>query len=307
VQLDAGVEQYLYALRHLRRASVHSLDAAARDLRRFHAFAEGQGAAGVADIDVHLVRRFVADCAWAGHKPASIARYLSSVRSLYQWLIEEGHTQRNPAQGVRAPKAERRLPRTLSREQAGTLAETSASDQSPIACRDRAIVELLYSSGLRLSELASLDLLDLEQSGELRVTGKGGKTRVVPVGRMAREALVAWCRQRAHLARDGETALFVSARGTRLSRRAIQQRLADRAQGAGLGVRVHPHRLRHAFATHMLEGSGDLRAVQELLGHASLSSTQIYTQLDFDHLARVYRDAHPRARRRPPPSEEDNA
>lgn len=305
MKLEAGIEGYLHLLR-LRRASVHSMDAASRDLARFRTFAEGQGIDQVADVDVHLIRRFVADCAWAGRKPTSIARYLSSVRSFYQWLIEEGNAQRNPAQGVRAPKAERRLPRTLSREQAGALIETGSEDHSAIACRDRAIVELFYSSGLRLSELAALALHDLEQSGELRVTGKGGKTRVVPVGRMAREALAAWCRQRPTLARDGVTALFVSTRGGPLSRRAIQQRLADRARGAGLGVRVHPHRLRHAFATHMLEASSDLRAVQELLGHASLSSTQIYTQLDFDHLARVYRDAHPRARRRTPP-DEDNA
>ena len=298
MNLAAGGAEYLHALRHLRRASPHSVAAAERDLARFGAFAEGQGVSTVGQVDVHLVRRFVADCAWAGHKPTSIARYLSSVRSFYQWLIETGVAERNPAQGVRAPKAQKRLPRTLSREQAGAMVEAEPDDHSPIACRDRAIVELFYSSGLRLSELAAIDLHDLDPGGELRVTGKGGKTRIVPVGRLAREALRAWCRQRPSLAQPGEAALFVSSRGGRLSRRSIQQRLAQRAQRAGLGVRVHPHRLRHAFATHMLEGSGDLRAVQELLGHASLSSTQIYTQLDFDHLARVYRDAHPRARRK---------
>lgn len=297
MRIDAAVERYLQALQHLRRGSPHSLSAARRDLDAFRAFAAEHGVETVAAVDVHLLRRYVAQRSQAGHKPASIQRYLSSIRSFYAWLMDEDLAVANPAQGLRAPRGEKRLPRTLTREQAGALAEHAPAADDALAARDRAVVELLYSSGLRLAELAALDVQDLAAGDELRVLGKGGKTRVVPVGSEAREALAAWLRRRGDLAAADCPALFVSSRGTRLSRRAIQQRLARRAGDAGVGVPVHPHRLRHAFATHMLEGSGDLRAVQELLGHASLSSTQIYTQLDFDHLARVYRGAHPRARR----------
>lgn len=298
MRIAAAVARYLQALQHLRRASPHSLSAARRDLDAFRAFAAEHGVETVQAVDVHLLRRYVAQRSQAGHKPASIQRYLSSIRSFYAWLMDEDLAAANPAQGLRAPRGEKRLPRTLTREQAGALAEhVPAAAADALAARDRALVELLYSSGLRLAELAALDIRDLAAGDELRVLGKGGKTRVVPVGAEARMALAAWLKRRGELAASDCPALFVSSRGTRLSRRAIQQRLARRAIDAGLGVPVHPHRLRHAFATHMLEGSGDLRAVQELLGHASLSSTQIYTQLDFDHLAKVYRGAHPRARR----------
>ncbi|MGB0213673.1 tyrosine recombinase XerC [Algiphilus sp.] len=299
MELAAAVDGYLHALQHLRRASPHSVAAARRDLDAFRRFAADHGATATEAVDVHLLRRYVATGTRDGYKASSMARFLSSIRGFYAWLMDEGVADANPAQGLRAPRGEKRLPRTLTREQAGTLAEVAPEDDGPLACRDRALVELFYSSGLRLSELAALDLDDLRARDELRVLGKGAKTRVVPVGREAQRALAAWVRLRGRLARTDCPALFVSSRGTRLSRRAIQQRMALRARQAGLGVPVHPHRLRHAFATHMLEGSGDLRAVQELLGHASLSSTQIYTQLDFDHLARVYRGAHPRARRRP--------
>ena len=300
MRIAAAVERYLQALQHLRRGSPHSLSAARRDLDAFRAFATEHGIETVAAVDVHLLRRYVAQRSQAGHKPASIQRYLSSIRSFYAWLMDEDLAAATPAQGLRAPRGEKRLPRTLTREQAGALAEHAPAADDALAARDRAVVELLYSSGLRLAELAALDVQDLAAGDELRVLGKGGKTRVVPVGAEARAALAAWQKRRGELAAADCPALFVSARGTRLSRRAIQQRLARRAGEAGLGVPVHPHRLRHAFATHMLEGSGDLRAVQELLGHASLSSTQIYTQLDFDHLAKVYRGAHPRARRSGP-------
>lgn len=298
MQLKAAVARYLHELQHLRRSAMHTLSAARRDLDAFCAFADDLDVTTVAGVDVHLLRRYVASQSEAGRKPASIARYLSSIRSFYAWLIDAGLADANPAQGLRAPRGEKRLPRTLSREQAGALAEHAPAAEDALAARDRAITELLYSSGLRLAELAALDVSDLAAGDELRVLGKGGKTRVVPVGAAARDALGAWLRWRGQTAAADCAALFVSKRGGRLSRRAIQQRLGHRAHAAALGVPVHPHRLRHAFATHMLEGSGDLRAVQELLGHASLSSTQIYTQLDFDHLSRVYRGAHPRARRR---------
>jgi integrase/recombinase XerC len=190
------------------------------------------------------------------------------------------------------------LPKTLTKEDAARLVEAPA-DEAGIATRDRAILELFYSSGLRLAELHGLDCDAFESDlSEVRVTGKGSRTRIVPVGRKAREALRAWLRERGDHAGPGEAALFVSRRGTRLSRNSIGARLSYWARRAGLGVRVHPHRLRHSFATHLLEESGDLRAVQELLGHASISTTQVYTHLDFAHLARIYDSAHPRARRK---------
>lgn len=300
--LRAATEAYVETLRR-RRASAHSLAATQRDLQAFADFIERDGVpVAVTVVDVHAVRAFVAHCRRAERAASSIARYLSSVRGLYRWLADEGQVAVNPAQGVRPPKLAKRLPRTLSREQAAALAEfpvsPGAAAGEPLALRDRALVELFYSSGLRLAELCALDADDLTaEAEEVRVLGKGGKTRIVPVGRLAREALAAWRRCRGALAAPDEPALFVSQRGRRLSARSVQQRIAARAREAGLGVHVHPHRLRHAFATHVLESSQDLRAVQELLGHASLSSTQIYTQLDFDHLSKVYRGAHPRARR----------
>lgn len=300
MELAAAVARYLHALQHLRRGSPHSVSAARRDLEAFCAFADEYDVGETSAVDVHLLRRYVASLSAAGRKPASIQRYLSSIRGFYAWLMDEGLATANPAQGLRAPRGEKRLPRTLTREQAGALADHAPEAEDALSARDRAITELLYSSGLRLAELAALDVQDLAAGDELRVLGKGGKTRIVPVGRVARDALAVWLRWRGQLAAADCKALFVSARGGRLSHRAIQQRLERRARDTALGVPVHPHRLRHAFATHMLEGSGDLRAVQELLGHASLSSTQIYTQLDFDHLAKVYRGAHPRARRRHP-------
>jgi integrase/recombinase XerC len=296
MQLSAAIPLYLEEQRLSRRASRHTVSATQRDLLAFAGFAAAQGIDDIAGVDVHLLRRYVADCHRRGRLPVSIQRYLSSLRGFYRFLLGRGLVAGNPVQGVRAPRGDRLLPKTLSREQAGALAD--APTEGELDLRDRAMIELLYGSGLRLMELAALDVADLEAGmEELRVAGKGAKTRIVPVGREAREALVAWRRVRGNHARAGEPALFVSARGGRLSHRAIQQRLKQRAQVAGLGVNVHPHRLRHAFATHVLESSADLRAVQELLGHASLSTTQIYTRLDFDHLAKVYREAHPRARR----------
>jgi integrase/recombinase XerC len=251
-----------------------------------------------AQLDAHHVRGYVAWLRRQKRGGATLKRHLSSLRGLFRHLVDRGELKANPAIDVRAPKQAQPLPKTLSKEDAIRLVEAPHDDT--LAARDRAILELFYSSGLRLAELQGLDLDAFESDfSEVRVTGKGRRTRIVPVGKKAREALRAWLMERADLADAGEQALFVSHRGTRLSRGSIQSRLAHWARRAGLGVRVHPHRLRHSFATHLLEESGDLRAVQELLGHASIATTQVYTHLDFAHLARIYDAAHPRARRKP--------
>jgi integrase/recombinase XerC len=257
------------------------------------------------------VRRFAARLHGRGLAPASLARLLSAWRSFYRWLGQRQEVTVNPVVGVRAPRRARRLPKALPVDQAVRLV-SQAPEDGALALRDKAMVELLYSSGLRLAELVSLDWrafgaeggqaasvswIDLPQR-EVVVTGKGGKQRQVPLGAAAARALQAWLAVRGTLARLEPRALFVSARGTRLAPRSVQQRLEQLARRLGLGVHVHPHVLRHSMASHVLQSSGDLRAVQELLGHANISTTQIYTQLDWQHLAKVYDAAHPRARRK---------
>jgi integrase/recombinase XerC len=226
-----------------------------------------------------------------------VQRRLSAARSFFEYLLREGVVERNPAVDIAAPKSDKRLPATVDADRMARLLET-AGDET-LTLRDRALMELLYSSGLRLSELVGLDVADLDLADRtVRVTGKGGKTRVVPVGRHAVAALSRWLRRRTDLARPGEQALFLSERKARMSARAVQARVSHWAMRQGVGVKMHPHVFRPSFATHLLESSGDLRAVQELLGHADVSTTQVYTHLDFAHLARVYDQAHPRARRR---------
>lgn len=246
------------------------------------------------------VRRFVARLHAGGLSGRTLALTLSAWRGLYHWLSRHHGHGVNPARGVRAPKSPKPLPKALSVEQAQQLLEGAAPD-GPEAARDRAMFELLYSSGLRLAELIALDLddgrLDLRQ-GEVTVTGKGSKTRTVPVGSRAREALRDWMKARTQLARPGERALFVGARGNRIAPGAVQARLRAWALRQGLGAGVHPHMLRHSFASHVLQSSQDLRAVQEMLGHASIATTQVYTHLDFQALAKVYDAAHPRARKK---------
>ena len=228
----------------------------------------------------------------------SLARMLSAWRALYRWLLDrDRRLEEDPTAGLKPPKSARRLPSALSPEEASKLVEIAADD--PLATRDRAILELAYSSGLRLSELSGLDVARVDfATGEARVLGKGAKERVVPVGRAALEALRAWLPVRAALAPAHEAALFVGRGGSRLSPRAIESRLAAWAVKRGLDRHVHPHMLRHSFASHLLQSSGDLRAVQELLGHASIASTQVYTHLDLQALAKVYDAAHPRAKRK---------
>lgn len=292
-----AVTDFLKYLQNERRASAHTVENYRRDLQRLLRFCAQSERADWATLTTPDMRQFVAALHHARLAPKSIQRILSATRSFYRFLLREGLARRNPAVGVPAPRAPRRLPKALSTDEAVRLVE--AGGDGPIAQRDRAMLELFYSSGLRLSELAGLDLADLDFGESLvRVTGKGAKERVLPVGAAALNAVQVWLRERAGLAATSEPALFVSQHGRRLSVRAIEQRVAVCARRQGLGQHVHPHMLRHSFASHLLESSGDLRAVQELLGHANLSTTQIYTHLDFQHLARVYDQAHPRARRK---------
>ena len=272
-----------------RRSSPNTLAAYARDLRRFadEAGETPSRAIGTADI-----RRFAACLHARGLSPRSIARHLSSVRGLFTFLVGRGTVGANPASGVRAPKLRPRLPKTLDVDQTATLFTSAAT--TPIEIRDRAIAELFYSSGLRLSELVGMDVRDLDlANGFATVTGKGQKVRIVPVGRAAQVALEAWLATRTPF--RGDEPLFTGRQGTRLSARNVQLRLKRLGRLTSGNDAVHPHMLRHSFASHLLESSGDLRAVQELLGHANISTTQIYTHLDFQHLAKVYDDAHPRA------------
>ena len=263
-------------------------------------FALAVGGAGVGDwaaVNEHHVRGFIAARRRKGASGRSVQRGLSALRSLFRYLLREGLARGSPAQGVRPPKTPRKLPATLDPDQLGQLLQAPA--QTPLGLRDVAIVELFYSSGLRLAELVGLDLGDVDAGDAMvEVTGKGAKTRRVPVGRLALEALQRWLAVRSELAAADERALFVSERGTRLHPRTIQARLRHLALERGAARNVHPHLLRHSFASHLLESSGDLRAVQELLGHANISTTQIYTHLDFQHLAQAYDQAHPRAKRK---------
>jgi integrase/recombinase XerC len=336
---SGALERYLEGLRTGRRLAAHTLAAYDRDTRLLQSLAEGRDARVLTS---HDIRRFIAALHGKGLAPRSLARVLSAWRGFYEWLVRHREAGANPCAGVRPPRAAKRLPAALSPDQAVRL--VSIEDDSPLGVRDRALFELAYSSGLRVSELTGIDLGALDAaSGELRVTGKGSKTRIVPVGRAALEAIdawlgvrktlanpgeaalfvgrsgkrvlprevqrrikrraalaaiAAWLPERARLAKPGEAALFVGRSGRRLAPREVQRRIKRRAAAAGIEVDVHPHMLRHSFASHVLQSSGDLRAVQEMLGHASIASTQVYTHLDFQHLAKVYDAAHPRARRR---------
>lgn len=309
--LPAPAEAFLHECRTLRRMSAATLTAYRRDLTELAQLAAAAQVADLRALTQAEVRRFAARLHGRGLAPASLARLLSAWRSFYRWLGQRQEVTVNPVVGVRAPRRARRLPKALPVDQAVRLV-SQAPEDGALALRDKAMVELLYSSGLRLAELVSLDWrafgaeggqaasvswIDLPQR-EVVVTGKGGKQRQVPLGAAAARALQAWLAVRGTLARLEPRALFVSARGTRLAPRSVQQRLEQLARRLGLGVHVHPHVLRHSMASHVLQSSGDLRAVQELLGHANISTTQIYTQLDWQHLAKVYDAAHPRARRK---------
>lgn len=297
--LDDGIARFLAHLRDERRLSPLTARHYRRDLESFAAACRGAGLDDWRRVSSAEVRAWLAARHRRGLAPRSLQRGLSAVRSLYRYLLRERLAAHDPAAEVRAPRVRRRLPATLDADETARLLDADpATADDPLACRDRALFELVYGSGLRLAEVAALDAAEVAGgAAALRVLGKGARTRVVPVGRQARAALAAWLRRRVQLAAPEQPALFVSRRGERLSHRAIQQRLTRLARLRGLDRPVHPHMLRHAFATHLLESSGDLRAVQELLGHADIGTTQIYTHLDFQHLAEVYDRAHPRAKK----------
>jgi integrase/recombinase XerC len=276
-----------------RKLSVLTIKSYTRDIEALIELAQ---AATLESLDVHAIRRYIAILHSRGLSGRSLARMLSAWRSFFSYLARDHACTTNPCAGLRAPKAKKTLPSALSPDHAAQLMKVEGEGALPV--RDRAMHELFYSSGLRLAELKSLTPEDLTEDGMVRVTGKGNKTRIVPVGSRAREALAAWLETRAKIIRPGETALFLNSRGTRLSQRAVQSRLKWWARKLGLAQNVHPHMLRHSFASHVLQSSGDLRAVQEMLGHASIASTQVYSHLDFQAMAKVYDAAHPRAKRK---------
>lgn len=288
------LQGYLDHLRGERRLSAHTASGYKRDIKMLIALA---GGAPLERLQTHEIRRFVAQLHSRGLDGRSLARALSAWRGFFRYLARDHGCGANPCVGIRAPKSAKRLPHALSPDEAARLMNVPGDDA--LAVRDRAMLELFYSSGLRLSELTGLRLSDVNfDDATVRVTGKGSKTRIVPVGSHALAALRAWLAERGRVGRAESGALFVNRSGGALGPRAVQLRLRHWAGKLGLGSRVHPHALRHSFASHVLQSSGDLRAVQEMLGHSSISTTQVYTQLDFQHLAKVYDAAHPRAKRK---------
>lgn len=288
------VEDFLSHLQIERRMSAHTLDAYRRDLDALVAWTAAQGVDDLAAVHSEQLRAFIAAEHRRGLSPKSLQRRLSACRSFYQWLLKHGVVVASPAAGIRAPKAPRKLPQVLDVDEAVQLVELPTD--VPLGVRDRAILELFYSSGLRLSELCALRWRDLDLADCLvTVLGKGSKQRSVPVGSHARKALDDWRRESRG---QPDAAVFPGRGGATITPRAVQLRLRQLAQRQGLFKRVHPHLLRHSFASHVLESSGDLRGVQELLGHADIATTQIYTHLDYQHLAKVYDGAHPRAKRK---------
>ena len=293
-QEASRIHQFLETMQHL---SIHTQKAYQRDLVVLLEFVDAHDVQKWNELDGRQIHSFVVWRHIQGIGGRSLQRNLSAVRAFYRYLMGEGVAKHNPAEGVRAPKSPRKLPKLLDVDQAIQLVEIDNKD--PLAIRDKAILELMYSSGLRLSELVMLDLdsLDLADA-TVTVTGKGKKTRSVPIGKYAVEAIKQWLKIRDNIANDEEIAVFVSQRGKRISRRSVQQRLKQWALKQGLTIHVNPHMLRHSFASHLLESSGDLRAVQELLGHADIRTTQVYTHLNFQHLANIYDNAHPRAHKK---------
>jgi len=288
------LQGYINHLAHERRLAAHTTKNYRRDIEALLEFADDRPPTA---LTAHDIRRCIARLHGKGLDGRSLARMLSAWRGFYNYLARDHGGKQNPCLGIRAPKSAKRLPHALSPDEAKKLVELDADDE--LAVRDKAMLELFYSSGLRLSELTGLAPEDINFSdATVRVTGKGGKTRIVPVGSHAVKALRNWLGQRAAIAGLDAEALFVNPKGRRLGPRTVQLCVQRRAQQQGIASRVHPHMLRHSFASHVLQSSSDLRAVQEMLGHASISTTQVYTQLDFQHLAKIYDSAHPRARRK---------
>ncbi len=292
--LNARIEAFLRHLEVERRLSANTLSNYRRDLLALSAWMENSGIATFAALHGEQLRSFIAGEHRRGLSGTSLQRRLSALRSFFTHLLKHGELASNPAQGIRAPKAPRKLPQVLDADEAARLVEVSTD--GALGRRDRAMLELFYSSGLRLTELCTLRWRELDlDDGLVRITGKGGKTRVVPVGSHARNALGDWKTESAPAL---DAPVFPGRGGKPISGRAVQLRLRHLAQQQGVWKRIYPHLLRHSFASHVLESSGDLRGVQELLGHADIATTQIYTHLDFQHLAKVYDAAHPRARRK---------
>lgn len=290
------IDDFIDHLAAERMLSPHTLSNYRRDLDQLAGYCGEQKIALWKELDTRLIRRYIAQQHSRGLSGKSLQRKLSSCRSFFRFLVREGRLSDNPALAVNAPKSPKKLPKPLDVDQLSELLNHPGMD--PLERRDLAMLELFYSSGLRLAELVSLDLNNLDlRDASLRVTGKGRKTRQLPIGRHAIKAIDLWLEIREQMAAPDQTALFVSQRGSRISPRSVQLRLKRWGLLTATQGKLHPHRLRHSFASHMLESSGDLRAVQELLGHADISTTQIYTHLDFQHLAEVYDNAHPRAKK----------
>ena len=298
IEQQYAIGGFLQYLGQEKRMSLHTVTNYQRDLKQFLAFCEQGQLISWNEIKSNHIRQMISQLHRQGLASRSIQRFLSAIRSFFRYLIRESIVDNNPAQAVQAPKGEKRLPSTLDVDQMSGLLDGTLQN-TMIGCRDRAIMELFYSCGLRLAELASLDLRDVDFGAQLvHVLGKGNKQRIVPVGTQAMRALQSWLTMRDELGYFEQAALFITKQGSRLGMRSIQKRLNYWGKRQGISDKVHPHRLRHAFASHMLEASGDLRAVQELLGHADISTTQIYTHVDFQHLANVYDNAHPRAKKK---------
>ena len=293
---EAAIDQYLEELRVARRSSPHTVSNYARDLRAIARSAQSRDIEDWQSLSSDTVRAIIAEQHRDGISGRSLARRLSALRGLYNFMMGQDLCAVNPAQDILAPKDKKALPATLDPDEVSQLLAQNLND--PMICRDLAMFELMYSSGLRLAELVSIDLADLDLSvGQVRVTGKGGKVRDLPVGEHAVNAVNKWLGYRRSLPGADARAVFLSSRGQRIAPRTVQMRLKKLAESQGLERDCYPHMLRHSFASHLLESSGDLRAVQELLGHADISTTQIYTHLDFQRLAQVYDEAHPRAKR----------
>ena len=292
-----AVDAYLEHLRYEHRASPHTLSNYERDLEKLRRYCSDNDIANWPAVRDYHVRTFIGNLRHKDLSSRSIQRILSTARGFFRFLVQQGVIKHNPTTTVSAPKQKKNLPNVLDVDQVNRLLDIDKDD--PLSLRDLAIMELVYSSGLRLSEVVGLNIESIDlHDHTVRIIGKGSKERISPIGRLAIEAIQRWLKVRGNLAKEDEPALFVSRNGKRLGQRSIQQRLKQWAIKQGLDTHVHPHMLRHSFASHLLESSGDLRAVQELLGHADISTTQIYTHVDFQHLANVYDQAHPRAKKK---------
>lgn len=295
--MQEQLKKFITYLRYEKQYSKHTLSAYQRDLNEFYVALQQTEITTWQAVTAYLIQSHIAKLHRKGLKRKSIQRKLAAIRRLFAYLLRENEVNNNPALDIQTPKESRKLPETLTAETLARLLDIKTD--TPIAIRDKAIMELFYSSGLRLSELSTLTVTQLEhQQDSLEVKGKGQKKRIVPIGSQAQQAIKHWLLVRPDMANADENALFVSNRGTALSNRSIQLRLNYWQKKQGIEQHIHPHKLRHSFASHILESSGNLRAVQELLGHADISTTQIYTHLDFQHLAKVYDKAHPRARKK---------